>query len=468
MEKISATLQAVIDEHPTSTILRGEDTELDINLTNVSRMRPIRLTLQIPDSFDGRTVWKDLLTPVLNQGSCGSCWAFASVGVLADRFNIQSLGLMRVQLSPTKLILCDWQGQELNIDHPELHPNAVSSINRDIIKDGACYGNSLFDAFRYLYIIGTCTSECIPYDQDLGVGVKAQYQKVGAFQNPAQLPLCASIAGPLGDMCSNYFIDDKTGIEGGDPERFYKALHFYALRGTEKHGGNEMELRHNIYGWGPIATGMQIYPDFYTFDFKSGIYEWNGEGPQVGGHAIEITGWGEDNGKPYWQVKNSWGTDWGDNGYFKIVRGINNCQIEENCMAVVPDYFYPEGYGGITNGVFAESIDMIAARDKIATNINMASGGVDPTTGYTRRVMISMPWLDFTPPINHSDLPDWHKFIAGKDATVQNRASYQVTIRQRNSAIRYSNQTLSIFIGSMIILIIAAIILLFFICKRKG
>lgn len=37
-------------------------------------------------------------------------------------------------------------------------------------------------------------------------------------------------------------------------------------------------------------------------------------GSAVGGHAIKILGWGEEDGVPYWLCANSWNTDWGDNG----------------------------------------------------------------------------------------------------------------------------------------------------------
>lgn len=37
-------------------------------------------------------------------------------------------------------------------------------------------------------------------------------------------------------------------------------------------------------------------------------------GDILGGHAIKILGWGEENGTPYWLAANSWNSDWGDNG----------------------------------------------------------------------------------------------------------------------------------------------------------
>jgi cathepsin B len=47
-------------------------------------------------------------------------------------------------------------------------------------------------------------------------------------------------------------------------------------------------------------------------------------------------GWGVEDGTPYWLVANSWNTDWGNNGYFKILRGSNECGIEDEIVAGIP------------------------------------------------------------------------------------------------------------------------------------
>ena len=56
----------------------------------------------------------------------------------------------------------------------------------------------------------------------------------------------------------------------------------------------------------------------------------------LGGHAVKILGWGTENGTPYWLVANSWNYDWGDKGYFKILRGSNECGIEGDIVAGIP------------------------------------------------------------------------------------------------------------------------------------
>ena len=341
MERLTANLRAAIEARPTNTFVRSLDINLDKEYKKIKATKPLR-DINVPDVFDGRKTWEGLLTPVMNQGKCGSCWAFASTSTLADKFNIQSVGLMYVQLSPTKLILCNWQGKELDIINPQKDHKKIGEINIASLNNEACFGNSLLDAWRYLYVIGTQTIECIPYDKNLGL--TSQYQKLGSFTTPSEIPLCQTVAGPIGDMCANFYIDDKTGEEGGDPARFYKAFHIYTVPGTEKDQGGELSIRHEIYAWGPVSSAFKVYPNFYTFNAHNEIYDWDGIGQPVGGHAVEITGWGIQNGIPYWQIKNSWGTEWGDNGYFKMIRGKNSCEIENNVVSGTPDFFYPPGY----------------------------------------------------------------------------------------------------------------------------
>jgi C1A family cysteine protease len=52
-------------------------------------------------------------------------------------------------------------------------------------------------------------------------------------------------------------------------------------------------------------------------------------------HAVVVVGWGTADGIPYWIVRNSWGSEWGQSGYILMERGVNRCQIESYPAAVI-------------------------------------------------------------------------------------------------------------------------------------
>ena len=67
-----------------------------------------------------------------------------------------------------------------------------------------------------------------------------------------------------------------------------------------------------------------------------GVYR-HTSGDESGGHAVKIIGWGTENGTPYWLIANSWGSSWADlDGFFKIVRGENHCDVETFIYAGEP------------------------------------------------------------------------------------------------------------------------------------
>jgi len=92
--------------------------------------------------------------------------------------------------------------------------------------------------------------------------------------------------------------------------------------------GDEDELRSAIFERGPVSVCYQVVGDFRGY--KSGVYSSSTckNGQQDVNHAVTAVGFGTDeNGVKYWAVKNSWGAAWGEQGYFKIARGLNMCGI---------------------------------------------------------------------------------------------------------------------------------------------
>ena len=96
----------------------------------------------------------------------------------------------------------------------------------------------------------------------------------------------------------------------------------------------------DIYQNGPITGMFFVKQDFLAY--KSGVYEPKLLSPPLGGHAIKIMGFGTEDGKDYWLVANSWNEDWGDDGYFKIIRGKDACQIENPILNGGPVAGHPK------------------------------------------------------------------------------------------------------------------------------
>ena len=95
-------------------------------------------------------------------------------------------------------------------------------------------------------------------------------------------------------------------------------------------------MKSDIYLYGPISCGMDVTDNFEAY--TGGIYSEVLKNPQIN-HEISIVGWGLDEATQteYWIGRNSWGTYWGERGFFKIKMHSDNLAIETDCSAGHPD-----------------------------------------------------------------------------------------------------------------------------------
>ncbi|PKA49576.1 Cysteine proteinase 2 [Apostasia shenzhenica] len=91
--------------------------------------------------------------------------------------------------------------------------------------------------------------------------------------------------------------------------------------------GAEDELKEAVGLIRPVSVAFQVVSDFSLY--KSGVYSSStcGSSPMDVNHAVLAVGYGVENGIPFWLIKNSWGEDWGDHGYFKMELGKNMCGV---------------------------------------------------------------------------------------------------------------------------------------------
>jgi len=139
--------------------------------------------------------------------------------------------------------------------------------------------------------------------------------------------------GVVTDNCCPY----TAGIDPSVTPKCTKSCKNGATWANDKHKGEksytvsgEANMKTEISTHGPIEVAFNVYADF--FSYSSGVYHHTSGGFE-GGHAVKMLGYGTSNGVKYWLCANSWNTNWGEKGYFKIRRGSNECNVESEGVA---------------------------------------------------------------------------------------------------------------------------------------
>jgi len=251
----------------------------------------------IPTSFDARTQWGSLCPSTLevrDQSACGSCWAFGAAEAMTDRTCIQSNGTNMAHISAQDINSCCWYcGSGCDGGDPG---SAWYYWSTTGVVDGGNYGGG-----------GCAPYSLAPCEHHIN---GTHYPKCPTNEYPT--PACPTSCAPP------------------DKNSFASSKHFGA--NSYNIDSNPADIQAEIMANGPVEVAFTVYSDFLTY--KSGVYQYT-SGDELGGHAVKMLGWGvwTDGTTPYWIIANSWNADWGNNGYFIILRGQDECGIEDDVCA---------------------------------------------------------------------------------------------------------------------------------------
>jgi len=181
---------------------------------------------------------------------------------------------------------------------------------------GSCNGGNAGGVYRYAYDTGIPDSSCMQY-----VAKNLETRQCDPID------VCRDCVHPAP-------AENETGAENcyavENYKKYYVSDHFN-LRGADK-------MKAELYQNGPISCGMDV-TDNFEYNYFGGIYSEVKKFPMLN-HEISIVGWGleEATGTEYWIGRNSWGTYWGERGFFKIKMHSDNLGIETDCSAGIPSF----------------------------------------------------------------------------------------------------------------------------------
>jgi len=98
---------------------------------------------------------------------------------------------------------------------------------------------------------------------------------------------------------------------------------------VSKSASGESAIASYLVANGPVTIGINANPMQY---YTHGIDNPSNCSPLNLNHAVLIVGYGTENGVDYWLIKNSWGTSWGEQGYYRIVRGVDACGLARDVV----------------------------------------------------------------------------------------------------------------------------------------
>lgn len=269
----------------------------------------------IPEEFDSAKNWPKcakVIGDIRDQSNCGCCWAFGSASAASDRLCIATDGARQVPLSAEELCFCS----NFNGCGGGFPASAWSYISSTGLVTGGQQNFTLSkgkdpDPFAGE---GYCSSFSLTHCHHHGPQGDDPFPAEGAPGCPSQgSARCPKKCDSWSKAPHNVFSEDK-----------------HSFSGRTATFSSADAIAEAIMANGPVTASFTVYSDFENY--AGGIYE-HTSGSQLGGHAVRIVGFGTENGKKYWKVANSWNPHWGEEGYFRIVRGQDDCGIEGSVVA---------------------------------------------------------------------------------------------------------------------------------------
>ncbi|KAK7605325.1 hypothetical protein V9T40_007183 [Parthenolecanium corni] len=284
---------------------------------------------EIPDSVNWAAT--GAVTSVKDQNNCISSWAFSAIGVM-EAYNVLQFNRTLTTLSAQNLIDCS-----------------------QYLGNYGCYGGDIISAFKYVRENGIDTDSTYPYvakepnecvhKKNNSIGNLAQDFRCLIEGDEDQLKAVVSKFGPVAvsvDARRWDFRFYKSGIYYSDECCNYNHClnHAMLVVGYGTQDETDYWLLKNTWGesWGEngymkIARNRNNTCGVATagiFQLENCITSFKGLD-----HAMLIVGYGNEEGKDFWLVKNSWGKEWGLDGYIKVARNAdNNCEIAT--LAIYP------------------------------------------------------------------------------------------------------------------------------------
>jgi len=270
----------------------------DKGQSNLPIEDPVVEVSAIPTAFDSRTQWGaqcPSMSEVRDQSNCGSCWAHGTAEAATDRFCITKGTNLHLSAEDINSC-CKSCGSGCNGGYP-------SAAWAWAVSTGVVTGGNYGD-FTW------CSEYELPNCDHHTTGQYIPCTSLPSYPTPACHSAC--------DTNSTYkvsYTSDKR-----------KASKSYGVSSSVS------AIQTEVMTNGPVTASFSVYEDFESY--TSGVYV-HTTGSYLGGHSVKIIGWGVEGSTPYWTVANSWNQDWGEKGFFRILRGVNECGIEGSIVCGV-------------------------------------------------------------------------------------------------------------------------------------